>query len=326
MAEPKVVGREPIVPNQRSRRRLSWRAWAVWVILGTGLAACATVGTWAPLKNYHRTAEVQGATRTDSGECRVCHEDVNGYAPSPVYHGDCESCHGNGSLHNASEAVADIRHPSSGDCLACHGPGRTTHMSWDTGDHSRAGVICSDCHNPHNRELFNVRVVKNVGFARMDDYSQLCSSCHLDIASRLNFPSHHPVKEGTLSCVSCHDPHEDSRTTLGHPTSDCATCHQDHVGPWVFEHMPATEDCTTCHDPHGSPSDDLLAISQPSICITCHSTSDDRHMNAGEGLTRSTDTMLGDSITDAVSFSMYGRCTDCHGAIHGSYQDPHLRR
>ena len=33
-----------------------------------------------------------------------------------------------------------------------------------------------------------------------------------------------------------------------------------------------------------------------------------------------------ETIGPEVAGAFYTRCTDCHGAIHGSYQDPHLRR
>ena len=33
-----------------------------------------------------------------------------------------------------------------------------------------------------------------------------------------------------------------------------------------------------------------------------------------------------DPVTGAVASAFYTRCTDCHGAIHGSYETPHLLR
>jgi DmsE family decaheme c-type cytochrome len=117
-----------------------------------------------------------------------------------------------------------------------------------------------------------------------------------------------------LSCTDCHQPHGDRRTTLGARTQLCASCHQDHAGPWIFEHPPVAEDCLYCHTPHGSPSYDLLDTSQPGLCIACHTPADTWHLPTGA------------PITSPVAFAFYTRCTDCHGAIHGSYDDPHLRK
>ena len=166
-------------------------------------------------------------------------------------------------------------------------------------------MLCSDCHNPHNREPGHLRRGRPLEFGYLDSASTLCVQCHMDVASRLNFPSHHPVREGMLSCTDCHAPHGDRRTTLGMSPQRCGGCHQDHEGPWIFEHPPVVEDCMICHNPHGSASRNLLDTSEPALCLSCHSVPSFHALGAG-------------SI-------FYTRCTDCHGAIHGSYQDPILR-
>ena len=309
---------------------------AVWIVFVFALLlAAGCVAVWnPPPRAFHRTesAAMAKATPIGSAECIVCHEDVQGHAPIDANHADCETCHGNGSVHGDTQAVADIRFPSNDDCLACHQEGRTTHTSWSTGQHEQAGLLCSDCHNLHNREPHHVRQVKAVSFPHMDADSSLCVSCHAEIGSRLDLPSHHPVREGMLSCTDCHSPHEDTRTRLGDRVALCAECHQDHVGPWIYEHAPATEDCTTCHNPHGAPSFNLLDTSEPTLCISCHSLPDNRHFNQSvsgvPGLTPITgDGPTGTSaITPGVAGVFYNQCTNCHGAIHGSYRDPHLRR
>lgn len=282
------------------------------------IAACVTVSVPFEREPYHRIAVVQDADEFIGGEeCTVCHEEVGGHATIATYHEDCESCHGPGILHEDSEAPLDIRYPGSGDCLACHESGRDTHLTWGTGEHERAGVLCSDCHDPHNREPHNLRVAKQVNFPFAAPSSQLCVSCHVEIASRLSLPSHHPVREGMLDCVDCHAPHGDRRTQLGGRTALCSSCHQDHVGPWIYEHPPVAEDCMMCHNPHGTAATNLLDTNQPAVCLSCHTTPDSIHR---QGLAPD------DLFTPAVSQTFYTRCTDCHAAIHGSYQDVHLRR
>lgn len=320
-------------PRGDKRYRYLLFALSVFVLPGLAMFACVTIGSLAPVdRNYHRTAEITDAVPTGAAECRNCHEEVMGSGPSPVYHGDCESCHGGGSLHSESEDPAEIRFPATADCLSCHQPGRVTHVGWDTGDHARAGLICSDCHNTHNREPFHVRDVRPASFPRMSPSSKLCASCHWDVAARFNMPSHHPVREGMISCVNsgCHEPHEDRRTVLGAANTRCASCHQDYVGPWIFEHPPVTEDCGFCHEPHGAVSDNLLATPEPAICLSCHTPADDWHTRTGEGVLTITGDFptaaSGETLTAGVGGAYYMRCSNCHGAIHGSYQDPHLRR
>jgi predicted CXXCH cytochrome family protein len=99
------------------------------------------------------------------------------------------------------------------------------------------------------------------------------------------------------------------------------------VGPWIFEHLPVAEDCASCHYPHGTASYTLLETSQPALCLSCHTTPDYWHLDTGEGLPPR-DPITGEfaSITGDVASAFYTRCTDCHSAIHGSYEDPHLLR
>jgi DnaJ-class molecular chaperone len=102
-------------------------------------------------------AEVAEAELVGAEECEVCHDEVKGLPPAPDYHAECEGCHGAGELHADSEELNEIRFPANADCLECHETGRSTHMSWSTSEHEQAGVLCSDCHNPHNREPLHVR-------------------------------------------------------------------------------------------------------------------------------------------------------------------------
>ena len=90
------------------------------------------------------------------------------------------------------------------------------------------------------------------------------------------------------------------------PTARQSIPHQDHAGPWIYEHPPVAEDCSYCHAPHGSSADGLLETNQPGACITCHTL-------AQQG-----------AVHEPWAF--VSRCTDCHGSIHGSYADPHLRQ
>ena len=71
----------------------------------------------------------------------------------------------------------------------------------------------------------------------------------------------------TIGCTDCHKPHENRRVTLGARTRLCTSCHEDHAGPWIFEHAPVVDGCTLCHDPHGAVTENLLATMQPELCL-----------------------------------------------------------
>jgi DmsE family decaheme c-type cytochrome len=133
----------------------------------------------------------------------------------------------------------------------------------------------------------------------------MCAGCHTDVAASLNLPSHHPIQEGMMGCTDCHKPHENRRVTLGARTEQCVNCHEDHAGPWVFEHGPVAEDCSYCHAPHGTSAYNLLETTEPGVCISCHT--------------------LAETGAVHTPWALVTRCTDCHGAIHGSYADPILR-
>jgi DmsE family decaheme c-type cytochrome len=287
------------------------------------LAACVQL-QWEPL-GPRRTQEIPDLSRVGAEECSTCHEDVKGHEKIAAYHADCEACHGGGSLHAKTEAPGDIRYPANAECLACHRVGRNTHLQWGTGEHSRAGLFCSDCHDPHSTNKRHLRASRRPGFGEdMDAASGLCVSCHDAVAARLSFPSHHPVREGAMSCLGCHDPHEDRRVSLGDRNQLCAGCHQDYVGPWTFEHPPVVDDCAICHDPHGAVADDLLETIQPVACIGCHTVNDLTHHEefTATGIAGNT---IGSPITKQEANTFLDRCTDCHGAIHGSYTDEFLR-
>ncbi len=241
--------------------------------------------------------------------CGDCHDSYGDHFVSSGAHPECESCHGPGELHAYSARPADIRYPSSDDCAACHERGTTTLLGWTSSPHARSNVICSDCHDTHNRELSNLRqtgALQTALLRQAGTTTRMCVSCHPEVRAQFDLPSHHPIGEGLLGCTDCHDPHASQRQSLGARTRLCAECHQEVVGPWIYEHPPVSEDCSYCHTPHGSSADFLLEVSQPAACISCHTLP-----TAG-------------AVHQPYAFTT--GCTDCHNAVHGSYTDPALRK
>ncbi|MFB3885106.1 MAG: DmsE family decaheme c-type cytochrome [Thermodesulfobacteriota bacterium] len=271
-----------------------------------------------------------GGVRADEGyagseTCKGCHEDAfKSYSKSP--HGKkaiswgpaakdgCESCHGPGAEHagkGGGKGVAifafgrdvDSRTRAS-KCLSCHEESKTL-ASWDIGRHKSAGVSCDNCHSIHG----------GTGRSSRPKEPDLCYSCHKYIRTQQNKQSHHPVKEGRITCSHCHDPHGTfgPRMVKADSVNDlCYKCHAEKRGPYAFEHPPVHENCLTCHEIHGSNHTKLLVRKVPFLCQSCHST---------EGHPSRPYTNLhafGGSAT-AQKNKFFGRsCLNCHGNIHGS--------
>ncbi len=228
---------------------------------------------------------------------------------------NCESCHGPGSL--AVEGVTDNGDPcnyktlldlnslpsvaQSLICLKCHSAASTpTLQFWNSSTHATSEVSCIDCHALHKGPQQKVD---------RDEVAELCYGCHLDKKMEFANFSHHPVPEGKMACVDCHNPHgtANDKDLLGVTVkATCTKCHMEYQGPFVYEHADVTETCTNCHKPHGSPNEPLLEVAQPFLCLQCHS---------GHHGARSDEATLSNRDMKSVFFN---RCTDCHSMIHGT--------
>jgi DmsE family decaheme c-type cytochrome len=121
----------------------------------------------------------------------------------------------------------------------------------------------------------------------------------------MQYSSHMPVREGKLTCSSCHNPHGSVTEKLIREASvneNCYKCHAEKRGPMLWEHAPVREDCLNCHTPHGSNYENLLKTARPRLCHDCHSFA---HGTSG--------------FQGPTSTYVLGRgCGQCHSNIHGS--------
>jgi predicted CXXCH cytochrome family protein len=194
-------------------------------------------------------------------------------------------------------------------------------------DHSRLTISlkegfeipgCEACHGPGS---LHVEAGGGLGEAIInpEQNPSSCFQCHPTTKVLFSLQYHHPVREGRLTCISCHDPHGANillpkGTFVGRVNETCFGCHREQARPYVFEHEALREGCTICHQPHGSINDKLLIERDSNLCIKCHA------QLAVPGTI-----VFGD--TNHTGFVMQGVCwsAGCHTAVHGSDINSSLR-
>lgn len=290
-----------------------------WIAVATVTLLFAVAFRWnaevatapmQPLKWEKVNPAFAGATFVkDDTACLTCHEEsMAKYAGTSHAHaltiagatdgGTCESCHGPRSKHmddpDLSFAITDTTQQSA-VCQQCHEGG--PRFAWKASAHQAADVSCTSCHVVMEKRSPKALLSESTA-------TETCASCHEDIKGDLNKMSHHPIKEGSVDCASCHNVHGANPGMLIKPTLNdtCVSCHTEKRGPFVWEHGPVREDCATCHVPHGSNQKSLLTAKDPFLCLTCHSYGG--HINLPR--------------YNRVSNPYGSGCTNCHITTHGS--------
>lgn len=208
-------------------------------------------------------------------------------------------------------------------CLLCHEDivknfKYTAHARLHISLDNREALGCESCHGEGSLHL-EVGGGKGQYIINPGKNPTVCYQCHLGVKMAFNFQYHHPVREGRMNCINCHDPHGENiyrakGMRIGRENDVCMQCHQDQTRPRVFEHEALREGCTICHRPHGSINDKMLVENDNNLCLKCHAQ-----------IAMPNSVTIGDfSHTTRLA---QGTCwsAGCHTAVHGSNINPHLR-
>jgi DmsE family decaheme c-type cytochrome len=273
-------------------------------------------------------AAALGAVAPQAGEyvgddtCTACHEGEgkrltgtahgrgqNARTPAAKANQACETCHGPGKEHAESGDKTKIRvftslapRQASETCLGCHV--RDSHALWKGSMHETRNLSCVTCHSVHSPKSAAAQL-------RKASVVETCAACHQTEVAKTQRVGHMPLREGKMTCTSCHDPHGSTNVRLlkiGNWVNEtCVSCHTEKRGPFLWDHAPVREACNTCHDPHGSNNDRMLVAKLPMLCQRCH---------IG---TRHPSTIYDGAQLNARSNRLIGRgCVNCHAQIHGS--------
>ena len=265
-----------------------------------------------------------------SETCAGCHEDTvaafkknrHNLLESDARRGwqerACESCHGPGEKHAESASAEDIRNPlklKSADadlnCLSCH-RNQPTHIGRIQNSHARNEVACVACHSVHKTGAESTAAQ----YRQPKGVNKQCASCHTSVWASFQKPHTHRLTEGSMSCVSCHNPHgsiapNNMKLAMGNEPG-CFSCHADKRGPFVHEHAPVrTDSCATCHEPHGSVNPRMLTRNEvANQCLECHSNiASPAPSGVAGGIP---------SASHDLRLPRWRQCTTCHQKIHGS--------
>jgi DmsE family decaheme c-type cytochrome len=263
-------------------------------------------------------------------DCQGCHDKAFSPAYTKSAHGkadqSCVNCHENVAEHAKSQLAGEkgpvptlknLKAEAVNEkCLGCHE--KANQANYMASMHARRNVACTSCHSVHSPKSAKAHL-------KTESETETCFTCHKSERAKAMRTSHHPVREGKMSCTSCHNPHDGSRPSMIKADSVnelCYTCHAEKRGPFLFEHAPVREDCVSCHEPHGTNHKRLLAQKLPNLCWNCHLTGSG-HFGSGDNHSteqgKFTVAPSGTTGFPTVNSRFIERsCKNCHINIHGS--------
>lgn len=332
----------------RLRRIGVGAALALVCLLGAGLgampAALATGASSAVARPmYQSVRDSQPYARGGSKTCLRCHDTapvadilktpmgVAADPRTPMGQYGCESCHGPSGDHAELKMVDgklilppilfEKPHVAAGVeatpvaaqnkvCMGCH-QGEMP-INWMGSPHQSAQLACAACHTTH--------ALKDAVLVRQTQ-PQVCFACHRDVRAMTYEYSHHPIREGKVVCMDCHNPmggHGRYQLQQFTVNQTCYQCHADKRGPFLWEHQPVRDNCTNCHTPHGSNQQRLLKEPVNFLCDACHSVISNQSSGTfGGAHTIPFGNQMGNPTVNA-EMSNQRDCLNCHSQIHGS--------
>lgn len=152
-------------------------------------------------------------------------------------------------------------------CFQCHSTGKPRINAARAIEPAEAGVRCEACHGAGADHAAapareNIQNPRRLTAAQVNDQ---CGQCHRmppakGVATNFENPwnvRHQPVyfsqsacflkSEGKLSCLNCHNPHEDTKVAA---EAQCVACHAKPKHQTVVSNKP----CVSCHMPVVNPS------------------------------------------------------------------------
>ena len=284
--------------------------WALLILLAISPGAHAAQGAAAPQRTYIGQDTCVGCHDTEGTSIHQTAHGKKQIPGSPESDKGCESCHGPGSAHLDDPSVPDsIRRfgqikprEVSATCLTCHTRGN--HTQWSGSMHDARNLSCTTCHSVHSPKSEKSQL-------KAASIVDTCKACHTTEVAKQQRVGHMPVREGKMTCTTCHNPHGTTNVRMlrtGNWINEtCTSCHAEKRGPFLWDHAPVREACSTCHDPHGSNNDRMLVAKLPVLCQGCHiGTKHPSTIYDGNALASKSNRLIGRS------------CVNCHAQIHGS--------
>jgi hypothetical protein len=156
-------------------------------------------------------------------------------------------------------------------CFGCHATNATLGNQL-TLDHLTAGVQCERCHGPTENHLLGIKrgdaALAHMSSLRRlsaEEFSNFCGQCHRtwdEVASggtlgvsnvrfqpyRLTNSKCYDSEDARISCVSCHDPHNEVDRADSNYDPKCQACHGGGK-PAARACKVSQKNCVSCHMP-----------------------------------------------------------------------------
>jgi len=178
------------------------------------------------------------------------------------------------SPRNLEEAAGRIMTlPEARDCFNCHST-NAVHQGRLQFERLMPGVQCERCHGAATTHLQALKAgdvqraaMPQLGKLTNDELSNFCGQCHRTWA-QINMNGPHDINnirfqpyrltnsrcydpaDRRISCVACHDPHQEVEHQAGAYDTKCLACHGKVEPAGRAIHCPVSQkECVTCHMP-----------------------------------------------------------------------------